>query len=319
MSTRPIGLFTDAFPNIPREAVFEQVSALGMSAVEIGTGGFSPAPHATAASLLDDRERDRLERDAANAGVQITAFNCSGNPLFPDRLDAQSPDDVTLRQTLTAAHGLGVERVVCMSGCPIASPAERSRPAFLPVDWLPQDRGAADWQWSERVVPYWLDLLAFAAREAPDVRICLELDPGQTIFTPRGFLRLVDDLGDAATQLAVNLDPSHLFWQLMDPLEATRLLGNRVGYAHAKDTVVDLAAMSANGVLAAPYRYATVGAGHGVDWWATFCRELGDAGYHGPISVEWEDGQIPADVSVALAVSVLVEAVGRASEAVDVG
>jgi sugar phosphate isomerase/epimerase len=317
MSARTIGLFTDAFPDTSREAVFEQAAALGIGAVELGTGGFSSAPHASAVSLLHDGERDRLARDAANAGVEIAALNCSGNPLFPDRLDAHSPDDTVLRQTLTAAHALGVERVVCMSGCPVAGPEARDRPAFLPVTWLPQDRGISDWQWSERVVPYWLDLLAFAAAEAPGVRICLELDPGMTVFTPRGFLRLVEELGSAGDQLAVNLDPSHLFWQLMDPLAAAATLGSRVGYAHAKDTVVDPAGRSANGVLEAPapYRYATVGDGHDVGWWTAFCRALDTAGYGGPISIEWEDTQVPADAAVAQAATLLRRAVEDGSRA----
>jgi sugar phosphate isomerase/epimerase len=317
MSTRTIGLFTDAFSDRPREAVFEQAATLGIGAVELGTGGFSPAQHTPAASLLDDGECDRLAREAANAGVQIAALNCSGNPLFPDRLDAKSPDDITLRQTLTAAHRLGVERIVCMSGCPVAGPDARSRPAFLPVEWLPQDRGSSDWQWSERIVPYWLDVLAFAAAEAPGVRICLELDPGMTVFTPRGFLRLVEEVDDAGDQLAVNLDPSHLFWQLIDPLEAAATLGSRVGYAHAKDTIVDLAGLSANGPLEAPppYRYATVGDGHDLDWWTAFCRGLDTAGYGGPISIEWEDAWLPADAAVAQAATLLRQAVEKVPRA----
>jgi sugar phosphate isomerase/epimerase len=138
-----------------------------------------------------------------------------------------------------------------------------------------------------------------------------------TVFTPRGFLRLVEELGGAGGQLAVNLDPSHLFWQLIDPLEAAASLGSRVGFAHAKDTVVDLEGLSANGPLEAPppYRYATVGDGHDVNWWAAFCGELDRAGYGGPISIEWEDARLPADGAVAQAAALLRQAVEEASRA----
>lgn len=327
-SSRPIGLFTDALRELSRTEAFAWAAEHGIDEVELGTGGFSPAPHVDLDELTSDRGVERLLRDAKDAGVGVAALNCSGNPLFPDTLDGRSPDDRTLRETLVAADALGVERIVCMSGCPVAGYEDRARPAFLPVEWLPQDHGRVAWQWRERLIPYWEALLEFAAERAPGVAICLELDPGQTVFTPRGFLRLHDELGAAARQLAVNLDPSHLFWQRMDPLHAVRKLGPLVRYAHAKDTVLDEEITAANGVLEGdqkgvstsaerPYRYATVGDGHGVDWWRAFSAALAEAGYLGPLSIEWEDAAVGAFESIGRAATLLRTAMSPAEEAVD--
>lgn len=326
MVPRPIGLFTDGLRHLPRAAAFAWAAEHGIAQVELGTGGFSPAPHLDLDELENDRGVESLLRDARNAGVELAALNCSGNQLFPDRTDGGSPDDRTLRRTLLAADALDVERVVCMSGCAVAGPDDRVRPAFLPVEWLPQDHGRVAWQWRERLVPYWEGLLEFASERAPGVAICLELDPGQTVFTPRGFLRLRDTLGEAATQLGVNLDPSHLFWQQMDPLHAIRALGPLVRYAHAKDVVLDEEAVANNGLLEGDqqgvstpadrsYRYATAGDGHDVAWWAAFSVALAEAGYDGPLSIEWEDAAAEPFGSIERAVAVLRTATSLGEEA----
>jgi sugar phosphate isomerase/epimerase len=326
MQPRPIALFTDGLRQLSRVELFAWAAEHGIDQIELGTGGFSPAPHADLKDLASDRGVEQLLRDARNAGVSLAALNCSGNPLFPDEIDGGSADDRTLRQTLVAAAALGVQRVVCMSGCPVAGENDRIRPAFLPVEWLPQDHGRVAWQWRERVVPYWEALLEFASDRAPGVEICLELDPGQTVFTPRGFLRLHNTLGAVGGQLGVNLDPSHLFWQRMDPLQAIRMLGPLVRFAHAKDAVLDEQAAAANGVLEGDqhgvstyadrsYRYATVGEGHGVEWWVAFSVALQEVGYDGPLSIEWEDTAIDPLDSIERAAVLLRNATSQAKQA----
>ena len=326
ISPRPIALFTDGLQQLPRAEAFAWAAEHGIDQVELGTGGFSSAPHVDLDELSSDRGVEGLLRDARNAGVELAALNCSGNQLFPDVTDGGSADDRTLRKTLVAADALGVHRVVCMSGCPVAGDDDRVRPAFLPVEWLPQDHGRVAWQWRERLVPYWQELLEFASDRAPAVSICLELDPGQTVFTPRGFLRLHDALGASATQLAVNLDPSHLFWQGMDPFRAIRALGSFVRYAHAKDAVIDEEAAFGNGMLEGEqqgvstpadrsYRYATVGEGHGTQWWAAFDIALAEAGYDGPLSIEWEDAAVEPFDSIERVVALLRTATSRAKDA----
>ena len=98
---------------------------------------------------------------------------------------------------------------------------------------------------SERIEPYWTALAAFAAAEAPDLRVCLELHPGTCAFNVETFGR-VASLGPS---ISANLDPSHFFWMGMDGHRVAEALGERVGHAHGKDTVFHADNLALNGLL----------------------------------------------------------------------
>jgi sugar phosphate isomerase/epimerase len=275
-----IGLFTDAFADWPLGAVLEWLSAElpAVRDVEIGTGGYSPAPHATDIALLGGEFR-------------LAALNVSGNPLeVPEH-------DRALRETIALASSLGVDRVVCMSG----GRAELSGGA-----WFPGVEEAVERYWTDRVLPYWEEISRLAADVHPELRLCFELEPGAAAFN----VSTVERLLGAGENLAVNLDPSHFFWQAIDALAAVRRLGRRIGYAHGKDTVLVDELVRVDGVLdRRAWRYATVGRGRGVDWWRLFGEELQRAGYDGVISIEYEDPLVPAEASVAEAAVLLADAI----------
>jgi sugar phosphate isomerase/epimerase len=56
------------------------------------------------------------------------------------------------------------------------------------------------------------------------------------------------------------------------------------------------------------WRYATVGDGHGPEWWREFGEELRRAGYDEVVSIEYEDPEVSAESSVVRAAHVLAEA-----------
>jgi sugar phosphate isomerase/epimerase len=289
-----IGLFTDAFPELSLEQVVEWLEAELPSVrdVEIGTGGYSPAPHCDRRTLLAS-EAARDEWLASLGDVRLAALNVSGNPL-------ESPaHDRALRETIALASLLGVDRIVCMSG----GRAELSGGA-----WFPGVEEAVESYWSGRVLPYWSEISQLAANEHGELRLCFELEPGAAAFNVSTLERLVE-LGP---NLAVNLDPSHFFWQSIDPIAVVRRLAGRIGFAHGKDTVVDRDRMALDGVLdRTAWRYATVGHGRGVEWWRAFVDELRRAGYDELVSIEYEDPLVPAQVSVVEAAGVLVEALAE--------
>src|SRR5207248_7743773 len=141
----------------------------------------------------------------------------------------------------------------------------------------------AEWQWNERVLPYWSELTEFVAAEHPALRICFELHPGTYVYNVATFSRI----GGLGACLCVNLDPSHFFWQSIDPLAVVRELGPRIGFAHAKDTRLNDDAVALNGLLdnrwpdppeEMPWTFASVARGHDRGWWARFVAELGTAG-----------------------------------------
>ncbi|HEV2686577.1 MAG TPA: sugar phosphate isomerase/epimerase, partial [Actinomycetota bacterium] len=107
--------------------------------------------------------------------------------------------------------------------------------------------------------------------------------------------------------LGVNFDPSHFFWQSMDPLALAGELGERIGHVHGKDTTLHSQHIALNGVLdnrwpnppeQMPWNFATVGRGHDLEWWGRLVAVLRDKGFAGTISIEYEDPFVPVDESV---------------------
>lgn len=277
-----IGLFTDAFAGRPLDDVLEWVAAAlpAVRDVEIGTGGYSPAAHSPSARSLD--------------GFRISALNVSGNPL------EVPAHDRALRDTVALAGKLGIDRIVCMSG---------GRPELSGGAWFPGVENAVESYWTERVLPYWAEISRLAAADQPALQLCFELEPGSAAFN----VSTVERLLDVGPNLAVNLDPSHFFWQSIDPLAAVRRLSGRIGFAHGKDTVLDEGRILLDGVLdRGAWRYATVGHGRGAGWWRDFLDELRRAGYDDVVSIEYEDTLVPPAESVLEAAAVLEEALATA-------
>ena len=271
--------------------------------LEIAVGGYSPAPHCRLEGILKDRSRARAWRQPIEAaGLGISALNVSGNPLHPDATIARRHDS-DLRNAVRAAAVLGIDRVVAMSGCPGAAPADRSAPHFAGGGWLPDLERIADWQWRERVLPYWSEMSEFASREHPGLMICFELHPGTYVYNVQTF----EQVRSIGTNLGVNLDPSHFFWQSMDPLAVVDAIGDRIGHVHGKDTLVNPRQLALNGVFdnrwpspaaEMSWNFATVGQGHDQAWWATFVQQLRAKGFRGTISIEFEDPFVPVETSV---------------------
>ena len=66
------------------------------------------------------------------------------------------------------------------------------------------------------------------------------------VYSPETLLRL---RAEAGTNVGCNFDPSHLFWQGIDPCLAVRKLGDAIFHVHAKDTRVYETNSRVNGVL----------------------------------------------------------------------
>jgi sugar phosphate isomerase/epimerase len=299
-----IGLLTDAMPDRSLDEVAAWAAGTDVIRdLEIGVGGYSSAPHCNATELLrNPRALRGWQASIEHCGLGVSALNVSGNPLHPDP-ELAGPHDNDLRQAIRLAAALGVNRIVAMSGCPGAGPADRSAPHFSGGGWLPDLERIAEWQWRERVAPYWIEISAFARREHPGLMICFELHPGTYVFNYETFSR-IQQLG---SNLGVNLDPSHFFWQSMDPLAIVQALGDRTGHVHGKDTTLHEQNVALNGILDnrwphppgdMPWNFATVGRGHDVEWWRRFIGLLRDQGFSGTISIEYEDPFVPVEDSV---------------------
>src|SRR5919112_2466329 len=208
-SITTVALLTDALADRSLREVEAWCAARGIEALEVGVGGYSPAPHLT----------------AFPGALEVVALNASGNPLHPDPVVA-ARHDMALRTALELAADNGIPRVVAMSGCPGAG----RWPIFAGGAWLPDMERLWDEQWP-RIARYWEALSAWAPA---GVDICLELHPGTSIYNPASFALLAEVTGD---NVKVNLDPSHFWWQGIDPVAAVQALAGRIGFVHGKDTL----------------------------------------------------------------------------------
>ncbi len=182
--------------------------------------------------------------------------------------------------------------MVDFSGCPGDSP-NATAPNWITCPWPPDFRRVLDWQWNEVVAPFWIEHARFAADHG--VKIAVEAHPGFVVYNPETALRLRSIAGN---NVGCNFDPSHLFWQQIDPIAAVRVLGESIFHVHAKDTQIYPANLVRTGVLdTKPYTeerdrswiFRTCGYGHGAEWWSEFISTLRMFGYDSVISIEHED------------------------------
>ena len=305
-----IGVFTVLFAQRPFEEALDYIKETGCQAVEIGAGGYPGNAHCDPERLLaDDSARKAFQDAITSRGLEISALSCHGNPLHPDQAIAAAHDTV-FRQTVELARVLGVPNVITFSGCPGESETSK-RPSWVTCPWPTEFAETLDWQWSERVTPYWKEAGTFARDNG--VRVAIELHPGFVAYHTESFWRLREIGGEA---IGVNFDPSHLFWQQMNPLTCVRELGDAIFHVHMKDTWLDPANIRRNGVLdTKPYTdeinrswiFRTVGYGHGDSFWRALISELRLAGYDGALSIEHEDSLLSINEGFTKAVQFLRE------------
>ncbi len=289
-----IGMLTDSLPHLGFDAMLESAATLGIECLEFACGNWSSAPHIELNRMLESSvARREFQAKVADRGLAISALNCSGNPLYPGTEGARQ-HDVTVK-TLKLARLLEIDRIVMMSGLP-GGPGD-SNPNWIVTEWPPECRTILQYQWQEKIIPYWRNL-AVVARDNGIKRICLELHGAQAVYNPSTLQRLRNVVGDI---VGANYDPSHPMWMGADPLAAVRALGDAIYYVHAKDTRVKPIPAAIDGVLdtrpasevgARCWNYVTLGFGHGEAWWRQFCAALRMAGYDDVLSIEHEDSLI---------------------------
>jgi sugar phosphate isomerase/epimerase len=282
---------SDSLGNLPFHEAAKASADLRLAALEIGMGNWSPAPHANLQSLLESKEkRQEFLSVLEQNGLSLAALNCSGNQLHPVEGERQSK---VVYDTIRAAELLGVNTIVLMSGLPGGGPKDET-PNWITCAWPQEVRKLLDWQWNEKLLPYWEKLASFA-RSSGITKLCIEMHGHQLVYNVPTLLRLKKEIGPI---VGANFDPSHLFWMGADPLVAIDALGDAIHHVHAKDTYLNPAALNLTGRLETlghehvkdrAWSYITLGYGHGERWWREFCYRLRLNGYDGWLSIEHED------------------------------
>ncbi|WAP66790.1 sugar phosphate isomerase/epimerase family protein [Jiella pelagia] len=285
-----LGFVSDSLGALPLDDVLDHAARLGVSGIEVNTGGWSTAPHFDLASMIkSDESRRAFAKAFADRGLDIIALNANGNPLHP----TDPKQAGCLKDTIRVAGAMGIKTVCTMSGLPAGRDGDLM-PNWVVSSWPPETRAILRYQWEEKLFPFW-DEIAALARENGVERIALELHGNQCVYNVPSLKTLRDAIGSV---IGANLDPSHLFWMGADPLIAAEALGDALYHVHAKDTVLNAPVQATTSLLengsltdipARSWSYITLGFGHGEEWWRQFCYRLRMAGYDGWLSIEHED------------------------------
>ena len=293
----------------PLEESLSIITGLGVHTVEIGAGGYPGKAHCNPEELLADKAKFNAFVDTFKKyDVEICALAAHGNPRHPDAKTAAAYD-ADFKNAVLLAEKLGIDTVVCFSGCPGDSEGSKY-PNWVTCPWPDDFLKILDWQWSEKLIPYWKKTAAFA--EAHGVtHVAFEMHPGFCVYNPETMLKLRAEVGPV---LGANFDPSHLIWQGIDPVAAVRYLKGAIYHVHAKDTKVDKYNTAQIGVLDTKHYsdelnrawvFRTVGFGNGESYWRDLVSNLRLCGYDRVLSIEHEDSVMTIDEGLRKAVEFL--------------
>jgi sugar phosphate isomerase/epimerase len=302
-----VGVFTPLLSQLPLNVVVEKLAELRIDTVELATGNYVSDAHCKLSMLENPSALAEFRKVLGDHGVSISALSCHGNALHPEKAFAQQNREVS-RKTILLAEKLGVSTMIDFSGCPGDSP-NATAPNWVTCPWPPEYRKVLDWQWNEVVSPFWVEHAKFAADHG--VKIAVEMHPGFVVYNPETMLRLRSIAGK---NVGCNFDPSHLFWQNIDPIGAVRVLADSIFHVHAKDTQLYPSNLVRTGVLdTKPYTeerdrswiFRTCGYGHGAEWWSELLSTLRMFGYDSVISIEHEDSILSPGEGLAKAANFL--------------
>ena len=263
------------------DEVLDFAAAEGFSCVELmcwpvgkAERRYAGVTHVDVTDITQD-QADEIKGKVADRGLTISGLGYYPNPLVADQEKAQVYID-HLGKVIAAAPKLGVSVVNSFVG---RDPAQ-----------------SVDDQWS-RFLEVWKPLIQQA--EDQDVKVAIENCPmyfssdewpsGKNLaISPNIWRRMFSDI--ESDHFGLNYDPSHLLWQQMDYLKPIKEFSSKFFHTHAKDAIVDKAALDDVGILATPLEYHTPKLpGLGDINWGKFFSVLGQAGYTGPVCIEVED------------------------------
>ena len=285
-----LGFVSDSLGGLTFDTMLDEAVRLGVSGVEVNSGGWSTAPHFDLAAMKSSADARRaFTRAFESRGLDIIALNANGNPLHP----TQPQQGACLKDTIRVAGALDIKTVCTMSGLPAGRDGDLM-PNWVVSSWPPETQEILKYQWEQKLLPFWAEIAALA-KESGVERIALELHGNQYVYNVPSLLKLRQVIGPV---IGANLDPSHLFWMGADPLVAAQALGDAVYHVHAKDTMLNAPVQATTSLLengslmdipGRSWSYITLGFGHGEEWWRQFCYRLKMAGYDGWLSIEHED------------------------------
>lgn len=303
-----LGAYSVLFQNLSLEETINIYKASGLEAIELGVGGYPGKAHCDPSALLRNPSKMRAFRDLfLEANITISGLSCHGNPLHPNKEIAQSYHN-DFMDALALASELDINTVIGFSGCPGDSDNAKY-PNWPVAPWPNEYSDLLKWQWEEKLIPYWQTMSESIKNSG--IKIALEMHGGFLVHTPATLLKLRSETGK---NIGANLDPSHMWWQGVDPVEAIKILGKQdaLFYFHAKDTAFDTNNTNLYGLtdmqsyanhLTRSWNFRSVGYGHNIKVWADIISALRLVGYDSTISIEHEDGLMSIEEGLSKAIT----------------
>lgn len=301
-----LSVLANLYGSKPLDETLKILTGLGVHTVEIGAGGYPGKAHCNPEELLADPAKyNKFVETFKKYDVEICALAAHGNPLHPNK-EIAAQYDSDFRNAILLAEKLGIDTIVGFSGCPGDSDSSLY-PNWVTCPWPEDFLKILDWQWNEKLIPYWKKTAAFALEHGV-THIAFEMHPGFCVYNPATLLRLRAAVGDV---IGANFDPSHLIWQGIDPVAAIRELKGCIYHVHAKDTKIDKYNTAKNGVLDTKHYsdelnrswiFRTVGYGNNETYWRDLVSNLRLCGYDRVLSIEHEDSIMTIDEGLRKAV-----------------
>lgn len=276
-----LGILTAPFPELSLGEVAAWANGGGFEALEIAcwpTGGGEKRRYAGTAHLpIEDMTpglASEIADDIAAQGLAISGLGYYPNPLHADAAHREMVIG-HLKKVIRAASLMRVGVVNTFVG--------GDRTLTLDQNWA-------------RAMEIFPDIVAHARdhgvtlafENCPMIFSHDEWPGGHNIaYSPKIWRRIFDSWGDG---VGMNFDPSHLVWQMIDPLRFIREFGGRMVHVHAKDLMIDREGLYENGIMSLGMGWQVPrmpGLGE-VDWPPLFAA-LYRAGYDGPVIIEHED------------------------------
>lgn len=313
-----LSICTDVFGKIPFTEMLDKVQSYGINAIEMTAGGWGGCCFIPSAEELinDEAKLAAFKAEIDKRGMEISALNCSGNPLIDTPMG--KAHSKTMRDTFVLAGKLGVKTVVTMSGLPAGAPGDKTPNWFVSTISWPEYDGfnymaeGVKYQW-EVAAEWWKETCRIAKENGVE-RIAIEEFPGALVHNVRTFNKLCEVVGADSDVLGLNLDPSHLMIQGAEPIAAARALGDKIFYVHGKDARPEQYNVDIDGLLEnlpvecskeRTWNYVAVGCGRDLKWWKEFFSVCHMMGYDGYVSLEMEDLTMTVEAGLQTSIDAL--------------
>lgn len=301
---RPVTMFTGQWADLSLEELARKFSEYGYDGLELACwGDHFEVDKALAENDYCAKKRELLQKynlqcfaisnhlvgqavldliDQRHKSILPPSVWGDGDPDGVNRRAAEA-----MKNAARAAQKLGVKIVNGFTGSSIWHLLYSFPP--VPPEWI--DAGFK--LFAERFKPI-LDVFAECG-----VKFALEVHPTEIAFDLYTAERALEAIGGHEA-FGFNFDPSHLLWQGVDPVEFIRRFPDRIFHVHMKDAIVTLDGRT--GILASHLNFGDPrrgwdfrSLGRGSVNFEEIIRALNQAGYTGPLSVEWEDSGMDRD------------------------